>query len=301
MLKYCLAAILMITVYKSKACDACGCSSNTSSFGILPGFQQNFIGMRYQYRSFKSYPHHTNGEDVTGSTEFYQTTELWGRYIIKKRIQVFGFVPYNEFGRNVNGKLTNVNGLGDASLVVNGLFINSVSGAHGQYRHALMAGFGLKMPTGKFELVREGLLVNRNLQPGTGTFDIPVNASYFLRTKQWGINLEGMAVKTGTNRMHYKPGNRASAGGRLYLWKKYKNINFIPQTGVNYEWQSADKENGKSVTLTGGNATYAGFGMDAYYKKIGINFFMKLPISQNINEGYTANILKLSAGLVVLL
>ena len=78
-----------------KACDICGCTANGQSLGILPQFYQHFIGIQYQYRSYHSQgAMSVDGTAGTSSNEYYNTLQLWSRYYIGKRIQLFAFVPY---------------------------------------------------------------------------------------------------------------------------------------------------------------------------------------------------------------
>lgn len=282
------------------ACDICGCSAGGNYFGILPKFQQNFVGVRYQYRSFHSNPHQSISENGFASDEYFQTTELWGRYVPNKRLQIFAFVPYNSNKRVEQSRTTLVNGLGDITILANLVIINSDSSCK-RFKHLLQIGGGIKAPTGKHEIVRNGLMLNQNIQPGTGSFDFPINAIYTLRHKKLGFNTEAAYTINSPNNQHFQFGNRFSTAFRLFYWKRTNRMIFLPSLGVAYEKSYQNRINSVKQKYTGGDITLANAGFDIYYNKISLGITYKKPVNESTGEGYIISKQRLSANFIYLL
>lgn len=281
------------------ACDICGCSAGGNYFGILPKFQQNFVGIRYQYQSFHSKPHQNISENGFASDEHFQTTELWGRYVPNKRLQVFAFIPYKTTKRVEESKTTFVNGLGDITLLANLVIINSDSSCK-RFKHLLQIGGGFKVPTGRHEIVRNGLMLNQNIQPGTGSFDFPVNAIYTLRHKKIGFNTEIGYTVNSPNNQHFQFGNRFSTAMRLFYWKKNKQMIFLPSIGMAYEKTQANLISSVKQDYTGGKVVLMNTGFDIYYKKISVGIAYKKPVNESTGNGYITSKQRLSANFIYL-
>lgn len=176
----------------ASACDVCGCSVGGNYFGILPQFQQNFVGVRYQQRSFSS-EHLTlfPGEEPLRTQEAFHTTEIWGRYVPHPKVHLFAFVPYNFFTKDEENIHSVVSGIGDVSLMAHYIVLNNGNESKRKWKQALQIGIGIKMPTGKSNHIQShsGLLIP-SLQAGTGAFDLPFSAIYTIRNGKWGANAE---------------------------------------------------------------------------------------------------------------
>jgi hypothetical protein len=269
----------------ARACDICGCSAGGSYFGILPRFGKHFVGVRYQYSAFSSTHPPTGSESPSSSQEWFQTGELWGRYVIHPRLQLFAFLPYHHFERHADQKMTTVDGLGDASLVANWMVFNTGDSLYHNWKQAFQIGGGVKLPTGQHLIVREGLLLNPNLQPGTGTYDFPLNAIYTLRHKKWGMNTELQYRMNGVNKNGYQFGNRASTALQLFYWHNLKKCALLPQAGITGEFAQADQKNKIAQDNTGGQAVYATAGVNIYFRRIAVGMNVNQPVYQHLGNG----------------
>jgi hypothetical protein len=259
--------------------------------------------MQYQFRAFQSTHIPEAGETITNSSvENYHTIQLWGRYNLSERVQLFAFVPYIVNQRIENGIVSNSNGFGDATFLVN----YRVLGANctSKWKHNLLAGGGMKLPTGTYDSYsikyNEGL---PNMQPGTLSYDFILNTNYTLQHTNTGINTDVSYVITTANPDKYKFGNRLNAGLLLFHTIGIKQFKLIPQLGTRFEFAGSDYDNynmGIMNDMSGGNQLYASVGMQAYYKKAGVQASLYKPVSQHYAGGQVSNKYKAEIGIYFL-
>lgn len=277
-------AILLCFFSYAQACDVCGCAAGGNYFGILPQFRRHFFGMRYQDRDFTSL--HPGVEDLSlASKEHFRTYELWGRYVVSPRIHLFAFVPVNHFTRTEEGETVISNGLGDVSILANYILLNTGDSSRFKWKHALQIGGGIKMPTGRTNILSEGLLLNQNIQPGTGSFDFPLSLVYTLRYQHIGLNTElGYRFNTG-NKAHYRFGNRFNTACKLFYWQKAGKLSLLPQAGIAFESAASDSRNDIQQPYTGGSVLMANLGLDIYYQRFSFGAGYQHPLFQNVGSG----------------
>jgi hypothetical protein len=297
------ALLLILTLHIAaitQACDVCSCSSGGSYYGILPQFQKHFIGVRYTGSSSKAnhIPSYIADEIYKPATKLsMHTVELWGRFYIAKRVQLFAFVPFVVFRENENSVISTSYGLGDATLMTNYAVVNTGDSLMKKVKHTLLLGGGVKFPTGKFRSIDDGDIVNPNMQTGTGSFDFIINGVYTMRYKKVGMNTETSYRINTANRDHYRFGNRFNLSAKAFLWLKTKSISFLPNAGISFENAQKNTRNNYEKYFTGGNALYATAGMETYFKHFNLGFSFQQPVAYNLAEGlikptqrFTANL-----------
>lgn len=292
--------LMMSSTYSMQACDICGCSSGSSYVGILPHFQRSFVGVRYQYQYFYSKPHDVNSEQYSASQEYFQSTEIWGRFTPHKRVQIFGFLPYRFNYRIENKATTSTNGIGDASLLVNYVILNTPLTSESMWTHSLQLGAGIKFPTGQYDLVKNGLFVHQNIQVGTGSYDIPANLIYTIRHMKTGLNAELNYRLNGSNQFGFAYGNKLNSALRFLYWKETTHMTFLPSVGLKYEYASSDVQHHEVVEYTGGTSMQASISCDFYYKHLGVGFQLSEPFYERLGQGYTQGKTRLAASLIYL-
>lgn len=279
------------------ACDICGCSASGYQLGILPQYHKNFIGLRYNFRQFRS-THPLELGNVTNHTsrEYYHTTELWGRWYPLKRLQLFAFVPFQYFKREEGKTVTTVSGLGDITLVANYSLIDNTGDLSRKWQHLFQAGGGIKLPTGKNGLSDPGGNIYQNFQPGSSSTDFILNAVYTLRHNQWGLNTDASYRINTTNKESYRFGNRFNTSLRAFYWQSLgKNVSLLPYAGVMYEHAAADREKSKNKDYTGGDMVHASVGADVYFKRFSAGAQLQTPVYQHLSEGYNKAYARISA------
>ncbi len=290
-MKYGIATLILIAIASAgaTACDVCGCSLGGNYFGILPLYNKNFVGLRWSQASFHSYIAPTQTLDAQTSDDTYSKMELWSRYYLSKRIQLFAFIPYVYNDMNGTDQKVQADGLGDISVMGNYAIVDTGS-ENKDFKHLLMVGGGVKLPTGHFSLTDKGKIINRNFQMGTGSVDFNLNAVYTVRYKKTGINFEtGYKINT-RNSSGYLFGNQYRASAQAFFWQKFGPVSILPHAGMNYE-QAATHMDGDIIQVnTGGTALLGSGGMDFYVSRFTVGVNYQKPVTQHYNSDVTAQI-----------
>lgn len=285
-----------------QACTVCGCSASNQYLGVLPNSKNSFAGVQYQYREFYSKPHSSaEGEEI--SHDNYHTVQLWGRYNLFNKVQLFAFVPYVLNERKESGVYSNNTGFGDITLLANYRILGAKCTGK-KWQHNLLAGGGVKLPTGRYnsEAVRAYIELP-NTQPGTASFDFIVNTNYTLLHNNTGLNTDVSYVITNPNKDKYKFGNRFSAGLLLFHTITANKFKIIPQLGSRYEMNSMDYSNSEYSIInesSGGNQLFASVGLQAFRNNIGGQFMFHKPIAQNYADGMVNSRYKTEMGIFIL-
>jgi hypothetical protein len=201
--------LILLASFQVKACDICGCSSGNYFLGPTPQFNKNFIGLRYSFRSY-----HTvlKNDPSQFSRDFYQTTELWAGFKVMERIQVLAFIPYNINQSVTDDGLKMNQGLGDATLIGNVNVLNKryITTDTLSAMQQVWIGAGVKLPTGRFSPNPAEPVSSANSQPGSGSLDFLVSASYLAVVDVWGVT-GNLTYKINQSASGYRFGNRLTA------------------------------------------------------------------------------------------
>ena len=146
------------------------------------------------------------------------------------------------------------------------------------------ATFGLKLPTGKFDVTNEqGEVAERSLQPGTGTTDLILTAYFREALPQFDSS---WFVQAGTqlplnSRDQYKPGNQFGFDAG-YRYDATDKLGLMLQ--ANFRWKGRDSgaqaepedSGGRSITLSPG-ISYA------FTPNVQVYGYVQLPLYQYVN------------------
>jgi hypothetical protein len=292
--RYLLALLIVISaINNASACDWCGCASGSSGIGILPGIKKSFVAVRTSANYSTAYNEHSatteEAKAKPHSAEESYTTELWARYNIKDRVQLFAFLPYVVNMKTEESIFEKNHGIGDAVVMANVVLFNTSDSIAKKVKHHVMAGGGVKLPTGKFgKLSPNGLLIP-NMQTGTGTVDFLLNSIYTLRYSNWGVQADAAyRVNLNNKEFAYRFGNRTNAGLRAYYWHAMNNVMLMPFGGLLFEHADKDVKRSKVRDKTGGEGLYSSLGMQAFFWKMGVSANWSQPIYNNYGNGYIA-------------
>lgn len=284
-------SLALLAAHGTMACDVCGCSLGGSYFGILPQFNKNFVGLRWSQARFHAYMNHQSDYlKPETSNDTYQKLELWGRYYVNKRIQLFAFIPYSFNSMKGTEQVVSSHGLGDITLIGNYLLLNTGEDKTKKFKHTWMAGAGVKLPTGDSNLEDKGVLVNPNFQLGTGSLDFLLSTVYTLRYQKAGLSVEsGYKINT-RNRNDYVFGNQFHASSQLFYWQNAGMFAFLPNAGVYFEQAAKHRDGTILQANTGGSSVQLMAGLETYVKGFTVGFTYKHPVNQHYNSDNIADI-----------
>lgn len=274
--------------FQTYACEICGCGLGNYYIGILPRFEKKFVGLRYQFNSFRT---RLNDDPTQFSKDFYQSIELWSGWNIGKKWQLLTFIPVN-FNHQVSDEgISDHNGIGDIAVLANYKVLDYNSKNLSQQ---LRIGGGVKLPTGKFDIEQNDPDVASiaNTQIGSGSLDFLLNAMYSLRMNRIGIvNTVSYKINS-ANKDEYKFGNKFSANSFVYYSARVSSVSFSPNAGLLYEHSGESNLEGGKIDLTGGYSLLGSIGTEIGFSKMAVGFNVQFPVSQNFAEKQTKEKIK---------
>lgn len=270
------------------ACDVCGCGATNYNFGVLPQFHKNFVGLRYRYQHFESHPQ--NKGAFVNTQEIFQSTELWGRFYLSPRLQVMGIVPYSFNTQSNYAETKRLQGLGDASILVNYNVLDkfNLKDSLTTIKHNLWLGLGVKTASGKYQYDRFDFtqVANANFQLGSGSWDALLSAIYTFRYRNFGLNANTIYRLTTKNASQYQFGNRLNSSISAFYVKQFTDWGLMPNVGIAFDSGQKDTNEGKIVIETGGYAAMLTGGLDVYRKKWSVGMNAQIPVAQNLGDGH---------------
>lgn len=267
------------------ACDVCGAGSGSDGWGINPGIQRHFIGLRSNWRYFDGiHPEVQNELSSLTIRDYFSTHDIVGRFNWKHGLQFSLILPYKYNFRYEGENYSEQKGFGDASFHLHWMAIKPQDK---NWKHALLLSAGIKAPSGKFKFSHD---TPSALQPGTGSWDIPLNANYTLRNSTIGINLESSFRINGRADEKFVWGNSSSSIARFLYLNIKDQQGYMVSTGISYDWSEPNLENELfqiESAYSGGETLNLLFGIDYYTRKANISLEFGFPVQQSFADGYT--------------
>lgn len=313
-----LLVLLMTISSAGKACDVCGIF-----MGITPYDNQSSIGLYYRYRAFNGYNttatsgafmpdgslrntqpmlvnHHDDATNVYSSKDYevYRTIECRAKYYIHQRIELNFIIPYRMNNQSMNSVETKVAGIGDVNFYAGYHLIRKI--ATEKVQHRLILGGGIKLPTGEYKMVNNEERVDALIQPGTGTNDGFLYATYITGYKNLGFNSTLSYKINGTNSLNEKLANSITINASLFYKLKAKNKEFtvIPKAMLYYEYTEGLFVDKAYVPGTKMDVLMLGSGFDIFIKNFLLSFTVDLPVYENQEHEAMVNSGRFSIGLI---
>lgn len=284
--RYIFLIILTSLAVDAHACNTCGCGVSNYHYGILPQYKKNFVGARYRYSTFDS---RLDGSHTAPySYETFQSAEIWGRYYPSDKLQIFAFLPYN-FNERVEGEdITYLRGLGDVVISANYNILNTYDSTTSGWKHSLLIGAGVKLPTGIFDALQNGMTINQNFQLGTGSVDMVLNMIYTVRYRNAGVNAEFTYKYNTTNRDEYRFGNTTRSSVTAFVIPNTGAVTMMPNLGVSLETFKDNSQFGVPFPDSGGWATTYNAGLETYFNRFAAGITYSHPGRQHLFSGQVA-------------
>ncbi len=296
LIKIILIILLFMTHTSLYACDVCGGSGNYS-FGLLPKNSSKFIGLRYQFNAFDfKHPPLFGNDTISGFSRFH-SVDLWGRYsVMGGRIHFYLSVPFVFQFQQEGITVFQTASIGDASLFIQSALVQLNPEEPFKIKHNLFAGIGLKIPTGPFQLKNElSNLLPYSVQPGSGSFDLLINAIYSLQYKKFGWNLELGHRFNFRNQLGLKIGDKSYMNNQFFLKKEFEKFSFMPYLMQSIEYRQKDNSFSIPYQYTGGFLLNLGIGADLFFKNFSLGLWSQYPVYQYLGENLQKSSLSLQA------
>lgn len=262
-------------------CDGCG-SASGGGMGFASMLNSNFIGIRFFNQLYKS----NDGlySNSPWNKEIFNTTQIWARIPVGKKIQISTLIPYHFHEREVSNGKQSINGIGDVTV----LAMYQLYQTHRDstfFTHTLQLGAGIKAPTGKFDELNAAGSANPSFQVGTGSWDYLLATEYIIRRKQFGLNtMFNYVIKT-ENEKKYRFGNQVNYAGTFFYLYERDTFSLVPQLGLAGEVYESNIQRGQELKNTEGNIVFSKIGFEMGKDKFSMGVNVMLPIHQNLNGG----------------
>lgn len=278
---YQLIFLLMLWAGNTTACDICGCSGGLSAGGLFPQVQNNLLGLRNSWQHFDHPRGNFNGKSEVLKDHIFET-DLFLRWFPRKRLQVWVNAPFRVVNRIETERITSLTGIGDIQARAFYTVIQPDSNYH-KFRHFLLAGGGVSLPTGKYRQRDENLaLLPLGLQIGTGAWSLIGNAVYLVQTQRVGVQIQGDYRMNFENEDTFKKGNNLGAQTGIFLRSKlFRNVLFLPQLSYRAEKSMSDMEFGLIRPVSGIETQSLQLSAECFGKGWMASVLVRKPIWQN--------------------
>jgi hypothetical protein len=309
--KYLALFFLILIVAESKGQTCCsGGTPLTGNLGIQ-GFEAKswYFQLSYDYNFLDDLYSGTQKLDDNSRERVTQTLLLQAIYSFSDKFSVNGLFSYVDQKRTIfsfigETNVTQANGLGDVIILVQYTPFSNL-------KRSFTIAAGPKLPVGKFDATDPefGLVLSPDLQPGSGSLDGIVGATFqeFHLFKVPGLTLNssiGFRVTSPAQRFEgdfkYRFGNETIV--TLGIQKNFiiKKAGLTPSLFMNYRKTLQDETDGSKVAGTGGNWLYLspGFSFEPG-NNWSISMSGELPVYRNLNGTQLTTSYRFNVGLAI--
>lgn len=289
------------------------CSGGTPLTGNLgiQGIEAKswYFQLSYDYNFLDDLYSGTLKLDDNSRERLTQTVLLQVIYAFSEKISVNSLFSYVDHKRTIFSptgatNITQASGLGDVVLLFQFTpFTN--------FKRSLTLAFGPKLPLGRFDAVdpEYGLVLSPDLQPGSGSWDGIIGASY--KEFHW-LNSPGLTFTSSAGYRLTTPSKRFEGdfnyrfGSETILdfgvQKNFmlKRVGVTPSVSLNYRNTAQDNVDGSEVASTGGNWLNLIPALNIEpTNKWAINISGELPVYRNLNGTQLTTSYRLNMGLTI--
>lgn len=289
-----LAGMLGMSL-SAMSCDLCNLY-----LGLNPQYNNNQVGVRFRFRQAAGlHSHeHTGSSTVPHThtsmyvTDRYLSTEVYARVYLNPKWVVFATLPYAVNSQAMEGSETSVlTGLGDMPLLVQRQLFNRPRTDSSAFGQRMFIGAGVKLPTGRFDLDAND---DPHIQPGTGSWDGLIAASYLAQWKKWGLATDLNFRISTANKYDYRFANRMNGTLSLFYGLQSGKWTFMPSLGGYLEAGGRDLSDHVFLQSSGGWSAFATGGLEVYRGRCNWVANAQLPVVQGLNGQQPLPVLRLA-------
>jgi hypothetical protein len=270
--------------HKAKSCDVCGASSSFNGFGQIATLSNNFLLTEYRYQHYIQ--PNTGGNKSWDVVQSIDVEYGWRWDSIPRLLNTLQ-MPLKSVNRfQVYDAPFQKISLGDIQWKsIYTLYDNRNYTFSDQWKHLVFANAAVKLPTGKYQtLGAEKELLPIHLQPGTGSWQFDLGATYLSKINNWAFLTTVNTQFSTQNELSYRFGNRQNlAAALMYAVKNQKSI-YYPQLGIQFDHWQKDNESHQTLTETGGKQWQYWFQIDWFKSKSYMRFKISKPFHQQYDE-----------------
>jgi len=253
--------------------------SGTQKISAVAASALSHNGQTYEVEKFTKNSYTTLGIDYTSGTGLAVNIQV---PLIERDHETLGSASDGVVGGAGGGQYrSSTHNLGDIKLVARYQGFASA--------HNMGILLGVKLPTGSHELYGTSLdatlpgpvVIDRGLQPGSGTTDIILGAYYAAAiSKDYDLFVQGVYQSALQSRDGYRPGD----GINFNLGLRYMGFGAVtPQVQLNARQVRADSGEAADTVSTGGTLVYLSPGVTAHLSdKASLYAYAQIPLYQNV-------------------
>lgn len=277
-MKFILAWVMTVTTSVAFSCDVCNLFSN-----VFPNENYSKVGLVYRSRlmygtmgqlnqgfqlKHSSSTEVNNYRDKTVK-DIFNVLEVRAHFTFKERWRVSAFLPMVNNYRSIEGyTLFDIYNIGDPLVMGEYMFWGSLNGDR-KFVHRMSGGLGIKMPVGKRGVLYDGRLVDDDLQPGTGSWDVLAMLNYRCKIKSFGVQLNQSYRVNTYGFKDFKYGNSYNANSSFfYIFNVGKKWKLMPQTGLYFEQANKDRDQYGKFENSGGHSLYHNAGLTVQWDQL---------------------------------
>jgi hypothetical protein len=274
------------------ACDVCGIFLN-----VLPHDRTSQVGLLWRARTlsgtFASTGYTKHGGPVAADDgkqrirEQVQALELRADIWLAERWSLFTALPVVNTYRSVNGSTAlDLYGLGDAIAVARYQLVNTKQGEQSsRWAHRLRLGAGAKAPLGR----SNGLDVQTDLRPGSGTWDALMTVEYAVRKAHWGASVNQVLRYNTMHTDQRRQGHGFNSTVELFREVRWNTKTIMPSLGAYAEFLGKDQQYAEPVIGTGGSTYFTHVGARAWLGRAMLTAAWQHAVAWQIGEQMTPN------------
>jgi hypothetical protein len=273
-------------------CDYCGCSQ-----GISP-LETGSTGIRYDFRSLSlgaQYHGSEKQKNPLAEGESFITNQFTFFYHLSRELPItfslsLPYVYRLSTEAEESGAVTSTKSSGIGDIQIFGRY--HLHDYAGEATIGLSFGAGVKLPTGQTNVAQNGVLIDPDLRPGTGSTDFLLSLSGLWSMYEIGIsgNLDGSIITGRGAKMddgsYHKYGNWINCD----ITARYRlapadvsESNLYLLLGLGAEFRGHETLDNKKIAASGGSAVYLAPGLRYIISMaIAADASIQLPLYQNL-------------------